>query len=1031
MRLTKISLANPAAIAIVAAVIVMLGVLSLTSIPAQLLPQIEKPIVTVVNAWPGASPREIESELTVPVEEVLQGTPGMTEMISWSMPNFGFMQLEFSLETDMTRTLIEIISRLNRLRPLPANAERPQVSLGEWGDSNDQLIEYYVQQLDGSEERLAENKRYLREVIVPELASLYGVSQVDMFDAGGNSSDQLQIIVDPYKAAELGIDIAKAAARIGRSADISSGVVDVGRRAYTLRVEGRYDIDELAGLIIEWRDGLPIKLGDLATISYGPPQREGFIYHNGLKAARVAIAKTTDANVLEALKGVKARMNELNETEFKERGLHAEYSFDPALYINRSIRLLTGNLIAGICLAIGVLWLFLRQWRATFIIAMAIPISLLGTFVLLSAAGRSLNVISLAGLAFATGMVLDAAIVVLENIVRLREKGEDHASASDIGTSQVWGALLASTATTVAIFIPIMFLKDVEGQMFADLALTIAIGVSISLLVAITILPTTARYWMRKTPHQPTEDATWDRIADGLMHLTRSRGRQAGWVAGLMAGSILLTVALWPESNYLPPVKRDTVDSFLFFPPGTNVDTADREIAQLLKQRLEPHLSGGKEPAVRDYFLWSFPGGSGGWLAINPAKGTDLDAFQNTVQSEVIAGIPDLFGFTMRRSLFGGFEDSNSVEMRLASTDLDALKPVVAQLMQLIPTSMPGASAQPQPDPFAEANELRFIPNDVRLAEVGWTRDDLTRVILQLGQGVWLGEYFTGRERVDIYLKTNRFDTPEAMASLPVVTPRGGVVPLGSVADIEIAPSPAMVMRVNRARAYSVIINPPGGMSLEALVAKLQDEIAPQLSDLMPADATIQYAGSVQDLERAIGTLGANFLIAIGLLVLIMAGLFRSLKDAILVVISIPLAAVGGVLAITLVNAIKFQPLDLLGMIGFIILLGLVVNNAILLVAQTRAAQAKGMNRADAVHQALRYRLRPIFMSTLTSLFGMLPLLVVPGAGSGIYRGMAAAIVGGMSVSTLFTLILLPSLLQLTAGSRDGDVVPSQVQSAT
>ena len=1026
MRLTKLSLANPAAIAIVAAVVVLLGLLSVSRIPAQLLPQIEKPIVTVMTAWPGASPREVESELTVPVEEVLQGTPGLTEMAAWSMSNFGFIQLEFALETDMTRTLIEIISRLNRLRPLPANAEKPQVMLGEWGDANDQLIEYFVQQLDDDEDRLVENKRYLREVIVPELASLYGVSEVDMFDASGNSGDQLQIVIDPYKAADLGVDIAAAAARIGRSADISSGVVDVGRRSYTLRVEGRYDVEELADLIVEWREGVPIKLGEMASIEYGPAQREGFIYQNGHTAARLAITKTTDANVLEALDGVKSRIDELNEAEFRERGLRADYSFDPELYINRSIRLLTGNLIAGVFLAIGVLWLFLRQWRATLIIAMAIPISLLGTFIVLSAAGRSMNVISLAGLAFATGMVLDAAIVVLENIVRLRERGEDPAVASDKGASQVWGALLASTTTTVAIFLPIMFLKDVEGQMFADLALTIAIGVSISLFVAVTILPTAARHWMRKLPPGPGAESRWDSLADGLVRLTGTPARRIGWIGGLMAGSVLLTVLLWPESNYLPPVKRDTVDSFLFFPPGTNVDTADREIAELLNRRLAPHLSGEKEPAIRDYFLWSFPGATGGWLAINPAKGTNLDEFQAVVQNEIIAGVPDTFGFTLRRSLFGGFEDTNSVEMRLASTDLDGLEPVVAQAMQLIPATVPGASAQPQPDPFAEANELRFIPKDVRLAEVGWGRDDLTNVILQLGQGVWLGEYFTGRERVDIYLKTTRFETPEEIAALPMSTP-AGLVPLGSLAEIEIAPSPAMVFRINRARVYSLIVNPPAGMSLEALITELRDSIEPQLQPMLPADGTIQYAGSAQDLERAIGTLGANFLIAIVLLVLIMAGLFRSLKDAVLVVISIPLAAVGGVLALTIVNTIKFQPLDLLGMIGFIILLGLVVNNAILLVAQTRTAQAEGMSRHDAVHQALRYRLRPIFMSTLTSLFGMLPLLIVPGEGSDIYRGMAAAIVGGMSVSTVFTLLLLPSLLQLTAAPRKAPLMSGKV----
>ena len=1023
MRLTKASLANPAAVAIVVAVVILLGIMSIFSIPAQLLPQIEKPVMSVMTSWPGASPREIESELTVPVEEVLQGTPGMTEMNAYSMPNFGWIELEFALETDMTRSLIEVISRLNQLRPLPANADKPRVSLGQWGDANDQLIEYYVEQLEGTERDLINNKRYLREVVRPEIASLYGVSEVALWDTSGNSSDQLQIIVDPYKAAELGIDIARAADRIGRSANISSGVVDVGRRSYTLRVEGRYDAEDLHNLILEWRGGLPIKLGDIATINYGPPKREGFIYHNGKPAARFSIFKTTDANVLEALDGVKTRINELNETDFAERNMLAAYSFDPGTYIKRSINLLTGNLIAGILLAVGVLWWFLRQWRATFIIALAIPVSLLTTFVVLSAAGRSLNVISLAGLAFATGMVLDAAIVVLENIVRLREKGESPADASDKGATQVWGALLASTATTVAIFIPIMFLADVEGQMFADLALTIAIGVSILLLVAVTVLPTAARVWMRKLPPDPVDDSIWDRISDRIINLTGTQTRRIGWIGGLMAGSVILTVLLWPESNYLPPVKRDTVDTFMFFPPGTNVETSDREIAQLMIDRLEPHLDGSAEPAIRDYYLWSFPGGAGGWLAINPEEGADLDAFQNFVQNDIIAGVPDTFGFTMRRSLFGGFESSNSVSIRLSSSDIDGLKPVVAQAMQLIPAQLPGASAQPEPDPFAEANELRFTPNDVRLAEVGWTRADLTRVIMELGNGVWLGEYFTGRERIDIYLKTTRFETPEQMSALPVSTPLGGNVPLGDLAQIDIAPSPATIVRINRARVYSVTVNPPEGMSLEGLLDHLQTNIEPELMKLMPPDGRIQYAGSAQDLERAIGTLSTNFLAALGLLVLIMAGLFRSLKDAIMVVISIPLAAVGGVIAITLMNLVNFQPLDLLGMIGFIILLGLVVNNAILLVAQTRRAEDEGMTRQDAVHQALRYRLRPIFMSTLTSLFGMLPLLLVPGAGSAIYRGMAAAIVGGMAVSTLFTLFLLPSLLQLTRKSREADVL--------
>ncbi|WP_262695937.1 efflux RND transporter permease subunit [Kordiimonas aquimaris] len=1017
MKLTRQSIDNPAAVAIVAAVIMLLGIASIFQLPAQLLPQIQKPIISVINTWPGASPSELESEITVPVEEVLQGTPGMTEMMSWNMPNFGFMQLEFAIETDMTRALIDIISRLNRLRPLPANAEQPQVMMGEWGDANDQLIEYYVQQIPGTEQRTSENIKYLRDVIKPELQSLYGVSEIQFDDGNGGLGEQLQIIFDPYRAAELGIDIARIPARIGRSADISSGMVDVGRRQYTVRYEGRYDADELADLILEWRDGLPIKLGDIARIEIGPGRADGFIYQNGNRAFRLGVSKTNDANVLEALATVKARVDELNANEFKERGLVAQYSFDPGLYIDRSINLLGSNLLIGMLLAITVLWLFLRQWRATLLIAIAIPLSLLATFVVLNLTGRTLNVISLAGLAFATGMVLDAAIVVLENIVRLRERGETPKEASNLGTTQVWGALLASTATTVAVFIPIMFLKDAIGQMFADLALTIAIGVGVSLLVAITVLPTMARFWMRKLPDTSDRKTVWESMSDRLMSLTNSTVKRMAWIISLVGASFTLFFLLMPQLDYMPPVKRDTVDSFLFFPPGTNVETADTEIAQVLDERIQPYLNGAKEPKVRDYFLWSFPGATGGWLALNAEDGTQIETLQNIVQTEIITGIPDMFGFTLRRSLFGGFGDENSVELRISAPDLEAARNAAMQGMGMVMSQIPGASANPQPDPFAETTELRFEPNDVRLAEVGWNRADLTQVILELGQGSWLGEYFDGTERLDIYLKSERFDTPEKISALPVQTPLGGIVPLGELANIRSALGPNAIVRVDRVRTYSLLVNPPEGMSLDTLISELRTKIEPGLLASLPPNASIKYAGSADDLAQALIILGKNFGVALVLLMLILAGLFRSVSDAFMVVITIITAVAGGMIGIFVINMIKYQSLDLLGMIGFIILLGLVVNNAILLVAQTRKAQTRGMNRQEAVHEALRLRLRPIFMSTLTSLFGMLPLLLFPGAGSEIYRGMAAAIVGGMSVSTIFTLVLLPSLLQLASGN--------------
>lgn len=1018
MRITRQSLNNPIPVAVIAVMMMMLGVASIFKLPAQLLPDIEKPIVSVYAMWPGASPSEIESELAVPIEEVLQGTPGMVEMGAWSLPNVVFFQLTFSIETDMTHALIDLISRINRMRPLPANVIKPQISMGEWGDANNTLIEYYIQQLPGTEHRKAENAKYMRDVIMPQLQSLYGVSRFDFDDGSmGGDGDQLQIIFDPYKAAEFGIDIARVPARIGRSQDISSGFVDFGRRQYMLRYEGEYDPEELADLILEWRGGLPIKLGDVATIEIGPGRVDGFIYQNGNRAFQMMATKTNGANVLEALNGIKAKMEELNATVFAERGMVAQYSFDPALYIDRSIRLISSNMLIGMFLAVFVLWLFLRQWRATFLIALAIPISLLTTFVVLEMTGRTLNVISLAGLAFATGMVLDAAIVVLENIVRLRERGESPKEASDMGATQVGGALVASTATTVAIFIPIMFLEDAEGQMFADLAMTIAIGVSVSLLVAITILPTTARFWMRQLPEPIAGETVWDRITNFLMKITDSKTKRVSWIAGLISFSIVFTVLLWPTSNYLPPVNRNNLDSWVFFPPGVSVATADKEIGQVINARLMPYLKGEKEPKVRDFYIWTFPGASGAMLSINGDEGVDLDQLKKVIQTEIIANIPDVYGFTFQRSLFGGFSSANGVKMQITSNDLgqlqEAAKLAMAKTMQLIP----GTVANPQPDPNSESSEMTVLPIDKRLREVGWNRQDLSAVILALGQGVWMGEYFDGQSKMDIYLKSDRFETPEEMMAIPVQTPKGGVIPLRELASIIQETNPSMIGRINRMRGYEITVNPPEDMSLEQLVTELKTKIEPIIKANLPADGRVEYAGSAADLERAIKTLGSNFFFALILLIMIMAALFKSVQDALLVVLTIPMAIVGGIFAISIMNLIKFQPLDILGFIGFIILLGLVVNNAILLVAQTRKAQSRGLSRRDAVRQALRLRLRPIFMSTLTSIFGMMPLLVFPGEGSALYRGMAAAIVGGMSVSMIFTLVLLPSLLQMTKGS--------------
>ncbi|MDH3893755.1 MAG: efflux RND transporter permease subunit, partial [Chromatiales bacterium] len=525
MSLTIKSLRNPAGIAVVVAIIVFFGLYSLNKLPVQLFPNIDEPELSVRTGWRAASPREVESELVEPIEEVLQGLPGMKEMTAGANKGFSWINMRFGLDTDMQKTLIDVISRINRLQPLPRDATPPSVRLGAgWGGgTNETLTWFFVQLLPGTAGPIESYQRVIEEILKPTLESIPGVAGVELHAGQG---EQLQIVFDPYRAAELGIQIPTVASIAGRANDVSGGFVEVGRRQYTLRFAGRYTPDQLSELILEWRDGRPVRLGDIADISVNRGDRTNFSTQNGNPAMGVEIMKESGANALQTLTKVKAAVAGIRDEQMKELGLSIEQSFDASVFIKRAVGLVTSNLVIGILLAVGVLWWFLRQWRATLLVATAIPISLLSTFVVLYLTGRTLNIISLAGLAFAVGMVLDAAIVVLENIVRLRGQGRSGLDAAAEGTAQVLGALVASTATTVAIFLPVIFLKDVEGQLFADLALTIAIAVSISLLVAVTVLPTAASKWLESAHLKDRHESSWQRIAEAILRLTDTPRRR-------------------------------------------------------------------------------------------------------------------------------------------------------------------------------------------------------------------------------------------------------------------------------------------------------------------------------------------------------------------------------------------------------------------------------------------------------------------------------------------------------------------------
>ena len=497
-------------------------------------------------------------------------------------------------------------------------------------------------------------------------------------------------------------------------------------------------------------------------------------------------------------------------------------------------------------------------------------------------------------------------------------------------------------------------------------------------------------------------------------------------ICGLMGVPILVTRLLLPPLDYLPPVKRDAVDGFFNFPPGVNTATIDTEIVQPMMERLRPHMEGQKEPALLNYYIITWP--TGGTIGVRALDQTQVGELERLVRDEITTGFPDTRAYVQQGQLFGGFGGGRNIAMYLQSRDTATLLETARLGMDWVQEALPGAQVQPWPALELAQPELRVTADDQRLREAGWDRTQLGTVIRSFGDGVWVGEHFDGDRRLDVIFRAEGWDNPDDLANLPVATPASGVVPLGELGEIERTVGPSQLRRVDRRRTVSLNITPPERMSLEETLSVLKEQVEPRLRQQLPGDGSIRYAGSADRLETAVATMSENFLLALLVLFLLMAALFRSGKDSLLVLLCIPLATVGGVVALRILNVFAFQPLDLLTMIGFIILMGLVVNNAILLVHQTRSAEREGLHRADAVRQALRLRLRPIFMSTLTTIFGMLPLVLNPGVGSVIYRGLATAIVGGMCVSTLFTLVLLPSLLRLgevrapgsaAAGERD------------
>ena len=999
------------AVIVAGILVVIFGTLSLMQLPIQMTPEIERPVISVGTSWRASAPNEIESEILEPQEDVLRSVPGLLRMSSTASFGRGSIQMEFSIGTDMSRALIEVMNRLNQVPRYPVDANEPVIRVG--GSRFEKVIAWFgVSVKPGNDRPIETYQDFLDDTVITRLERVPGVSGTGAF---GGRRNEVRITFDPYKAASIGLDLTSISSGLGSNSNVSAGSTEVGRRQYTIRFSGKYEVEALGDLVLEWRGGEAVRLKDIARIEMTMVDASTVLNTKGKASIGINVIPESGVNVLEVISAIKETIADLAANELDRAGLTITQTYDESVYVISSIKMVRNNLLLGMSLAVVVLWWFLRKFRATLIVALSIPLCLFAAFVVLNITGRTLNIISLAGLAFATGMVLDAAIVVLENIFRQREAGRDGNDASERGTQQVWGALLASTATTVAIFMPVVFLRDEAGQLFSDLAVTISAAVTASLIVAVTVLPSAAANWVKGSAIEDVHRHWWRWATDHIMRWTDTPVRRRSWIVILTVVPLLMAFVLKPAADYLPEGKRNFLFGFMVAPPGLGVETGKREVMDVINQRLAPYIDGSKPIQLSTYFLGTsrtygtFLGG----FAVDPA---DLDEFIELFNSEILQGFPDTIAFAGRRAIFGGSRGGRQINVDLQADSFESLIRGGQVGFDAILTALPGANIRPLPGLEQAEPEIRLIPNDRRIAEVGWNRSRMATIIRAMGDGAFMGEYFDGTRRYNVIMRAEQWYTPEELASMPVATPSGEIQTLGELVDITRTAGPSQIRRVDRKRTLTLQVTPPSSMALEEALNVIDEKVVPKILEQLPQDASIKLRGTAEALDEALRSMTGSFTLAIVILYLLISALFRSFRDSLLVILTIPMATVGGIISLRLMDvaltASGGQQMDLLTMIGFVILLGLVVNNAILLVYRSRDAEREGMSRKDAVESAVRLRLRPILMSTMTSIFGMLPLMLMPGAGTELYRGMATVIVGGMLVSTLFTLLLLPSLLR-------------------
>lgn len=1037
MKLVETSINKPVSVAVAVIFILLFGFIALFSIPVQLTPDVEKPTITVSTFWEGASPQEIETEIVRDQEDELKTLDSLVEMTSESQDSSGTIVLEFEIGTDIDAASVDVSNKLNQVEDYPDDADQPVISTTDTGAS---AMAWFILKPEDGNVDINTYHDFAEDYIKPRFERVSGVGSSNVY---GGYEREMQVLVDPNALAARGITLSQMGSALSAENDnYSAGDFDEGKRRYTVRTIGEYSSPEdIENVIITRKNGAPVYVRDVATVRLGYKDADFAVRQNGEPSIAVNAVKESGANSIEVMAGLMEAMEELNEGELKKRGLYLINVYEETGYIKGAISLVQQNLVIGGMLAIAVLLLFLRSGSSTLIVATAIPISIVGTFLVMAALGRTINVISLAGMAFAVGMVIDNSIVVLENIYRHMQMGKSRARAAYDGAVEVWGAVLASTLTTAAVFVPVIFVQDQAGQLFRDIAIAISVSVILSLIVSITVIPTVSAKILSVVKNKPGKNFT------NLWGLTETAGRIAASIAGLVntilsstrsriivvagftIGAIFLSWIMIPKTEYLPEGNRNLVFGILIPPPGYNIDEFTR-IGEQIEADLRPYWEaelGTPEaaalngPPIKNFFYVAR-----GRQAFMGARVKEPERIKEImpVMQAALSKIPGMIAIVSQSSIFQrGIGEGRSINVQLTGPDMEKLVGLGQQVFFTAMQKIPDAQVRPIPSLDLGNPEVQLVLNRERASDLGITNEGLGFMLNALVDGATVSEYQINGDEIDLTLRgiDEYANRTQEIEDLMVNTESGKMVTLGSLADVNVTTGPEQINHYERQRTIAISIIPPEQMALESAIDLINAEILGPLeaSGQLSGSYSAILTGSADDLSVTREALQWNFLLAAVIAFLLMASLFESFLYPLVIMFSVPLASFGGFLGLFTLNFFIYMPLNVLTMLGFIILIGIVVNNAILIVHQAlNNMRDHGMESKEAIVESVKSRIRPIFMSTTTSVFGMLPLILLPGSGSEFYRGLGSVVVGGLLVSTMFTLILVPSVFSLVLEAK-------------